>query len=127
MKTAVLIAEDNQMNQHLLIHQLKRLEVTDVVLVDDGVAALKWLEHNECAVLLADCLMPNMGGYELARNIRLREKGTDKHLHIIAISACATEDDKHLCFEAGMDQHISKPIQLAQLRIALSPWVKISS
>lgn len=120
----ILIAEDNEMNQQLLIQQLKFLGVTEVEVVNDGLAALEWLAHKQCDLLLVDCQMPRMNGYDLAKAIRKNEIRSGLHLPIIALSACAMESDQELCVFAGMDHHLSKPVQLAELRQVLSTWMK---
>lgn len=118
----ILIAEDNEMNQQLLIQQLKFLRVTEIAVVNDGLAALAWLADKKCDLLLVDCQMPRMNGYDLARSIRRSEIQSGIHLPIVALSACAMESDQKLCMLAGMDHHLSKPVQLAELRQVLSRW-----
>lgn len=120
----ILIAEDNEMNQQLLTQQLQFLGITEVEVVNDGLSALEWLEHRQCDLLLVDCQMPRMNGYELAKAIRQKESESGRHLPIVALSACAMESDKELCALAGMDHHLSKPIQLAELRQILATWMK---
>lgn len=119
----ILVVEDNQMNQHLIVRQLARIGVTDVVLQADGVDALQWLQENRCRLVLADCQMPRMDGYELARRIREAESGTSEHLPIVAMTASVLDEDRKRCLRSGMDGHISKPLQLDTLRVALQPWL----
>ena len=119
----IVVVEDNEMSQQLIVHQLKRIGLVDVKVLSNGADAIAWLSNNECAVVLADCQMPTMDGYEMARRIRQAEKLTGKHVNIIAITAGAMDADKALCFEAGMDGYLSKPTQIATIREALAPWI----
>jgi CheY-like chemotaxis protein len=119
----ILIVEDNQMNQLLLVRQLARLGHTDVVVVGNGVEALDWLASHTPCLILTDCQMPVMDGYELARQVRQREYRSGLHTPVIALSAGVMDDDRALCYEAGMDDHVAKPTQLATLERALRPWL----
>jgi CheY-like chemotaxis protein len=119
----VLVVEDNAMNQKLLVRQLARLGHANVVVVGDGVEALEWLSQHACSLVLTDCQMPRMGGCELARRIREREYRSGLHTPVIALSAGVLEEDKARCLEAGIDNHIAKPAQLATLDRALRPWL----
>lgn len=123
----VLVVEDNEMNQHLILRQLQRVGFAHVALVGNGVDALDWLEKNQCMFIIADCQMPVMDGYEMTRQIRLREKATGQHLHIIALTASVMDDDRERCAAAGMDGHISKPTQIATLQEILQKWLPTKS
>ena len=119
----VLVVEDNEMNQQLVLRQLQRIGFAQVALVGNGIDALAWLEQHECLFVIADCQMPVMDGYEMTRQIREREKATGQHLHIIALTASVMDEDRERCAEAGMDDHISKPTQIATLRTVLEQWL----
>lgn len=123
MTLPILVVEDNQMNQLLLVRQLARLGYGNVVVVGNGLEALVWLADNRCSVVLTDCQMPHMDGYDMTRRIRQRELQTGKHTPVIALSAAVLDEDRTSCFDAGMDDHVSKPIQLATLERALRPWL----
>jgi two-component system, sensor histidine kinase and response regulator len=119
----ILVVEDNSMNQYLLVRQLARLGHTDVVVVGNGEDALRWLDHNRCRVVLTDCQMPVMDGYRMTRTIREREYRSGNHTPVIALSAGVLADDRSRCLDAGMDDHVAKPAQLATLERALRPWL----
>ena len=121
---SILVVEDNGMNQRLLVRQLARLGHTDVAVVGNGADALRWLEHNECRVVLTDCQMPVMDGYHMTRTIREREYQSGYHTPVIALSAGVMADDRMRCLEAGMDDHVAKPAQLDALERALRPWLR---
>ena len=119
----VLVVEDNEMNQQLLLRQLQRAGFAQVVLASNGAEALAWLDQNACLFVIADCQMPEMDGYEMTRQIRLCEQTTGQHLQIIALTASVMDDDRERCAAAGMDDHISKPTQIAILREKLQQWL----
>ncbi len=119
----IALVEDNEMSQRLIAFQLQRIGFDQVTVFDNGVDALAWLAENDCALLLTDCQMPRMNGYEMTRLVREREKTSGAHLAIIAITASAMEEDKALCIEAGMDGYLAKPIQMMAIRAALAPWL----
>lgn len=121
--STILIVEDNEMNHRLLVKQLARLGITDVAIAVNGIAALAWLEQHTCTLVLADCQMPIMDGYEMTRRIRACEQHTGDRLAIVALSAGVMQEDKDVCLQAGMDGHIAKPAQLDTLRRALAPWL----
>jgi len=119
----ILIVEDNEMNQRLLVRQLARLGITDVAVAANGIEALDWLARHSCALVLADCQMPGMDGYEMTRRIRAYERHDGPRLPIIALSAGVMQGDKAVCIEAGMDDHVAKPAQLEILRTTLTAWL----
>jgi two-component system sensor histidine kinase/response regulator len=123
----ILVVEDNEMNQHLILRQLQRVGFAHVALVGNGVDALAWLEKNQCLLIIADCQMPLMDGYEMTRQIRVREKATGQHLHIIALTASVMDDDRERCAAAGMDGYISKPTQISNLQEILQKWLPTKS
>ena len=110
----ILLAEDNRINQKLAVNLLKK-RGHRVSVANNGEEVLKALERNKFDVILMDVQMPRMDGFEATRTIRTREEGTDERIPIIAMTAHAMKGDRDRCLAAGMDQYISKPINMNQL------------
>ncbi len=110
----VLVAEDNAVNQKLVVHLLKRRGHRPVT-VANGQEALAALERQPFDAVLMDVQMPKMSGLEATRAIRQREGSTGAHLPIVAMTAHALKGDRERCLEAGMDAYLAKPIHAAEL------------
>ena len=108
-KMRILVAEDNIPNQKLLFMMLTKMGYK-VNIVNNGKEAIESLQHNKYDIVLMDVHMPEMDGFEATRIIREKEKDSDRHIPIIAITADAMSDDKERCIKAGMDDYISKPV-----------------
>ena len=106
----VLLAEDNAVNQKLASRLLEKRGHT-VTLANDGREAVELVKAGEFDVVLMDVQMPNMSGLEATAAIRDLERGTGRHVPIVAMTAHAMRGDQQRCLEAGMDDYVSKPIQ----------------
>jgi PAS domain S-box-containing protein len=118
----ILIAEDNHTNRIVIAKQLDYLGVS-YDMAEDGEAALAALAAKPYALLLADCHMPKLDGYALTRRLRDSERGSGKHLPVIALTANALSGDRENCLAAGMDDYLAKPVTLACLEAALRQWL----
>ena len=116
----VVVAEDNVVNQRLIQLQLKKLGVVADI-VSNGREALAALERKTYDVVLMDCQMPEMDGYEATRTVR--RGGRHPRLRIIAMTANAMQGDRERCLEAGMDEYLSKPTRIEDLRLALERFL----
>ena len=112
----ILVAEDNLVNQKVALLQLKSLGYTADI-ANDGIEALKALEVVPYDVILMDCQMPNMDGYAATREIR---RIHTRPILIVAMTASAMRGDREKCLAAGMDDHISKPVNCVRLGRLLS-------
>lgn len=108
----ILLAEDNFFNQVVAGEILRRLGC-EVIVVANGREAIEALDRYQVDVVLMDVQMPEIDGIEATRKIRAKE--TDRHIPIIALTAHAFAEDRVRCFEAGMDEHIAKPISRSEL------------
>jgi CheY-like chemotaxis protein len=120
---AILVAEDNAINRAVILAQLNKLGYQPVA-VADGKAACATLRAGCFALVLMDCQMPVMDGYEATRNIR---RSLQSQIPIIALTASAMAPDKERCLQAGMDDYLAKPVDLPQLAAVLAKWVRVSS
>lgn len=115
----ILVAEDNPTNLKVTLGQLKQLGYT-ADLAGNGKEALESAKAISYDVILMDCQMPEMDGYESTRLLREHEKAAGAPAaHIIALTANAMQGDRERCLEAGMNDYISKPVRLANLQNAL--------
>jgi signal transduction histidine kinase/CheY-like chemotaxis protein len=105
----VLLAEDNVVNQRLAASVLRR-RGHHVTIADNGRDALAVLDREQVDVVLMDVQMPEMGGLEATAAIRTRERGTDRHVPIVAMTAHAMKGDRERCLDAGMDEYLTKPL-----------------
>jgi signal transduction histidine kinase/CheY-like chemotaxis protein/HPt (histidine-containing phosphotransfer) domain-containing protein len=117
----ILVAEDNETNRKVILHQLGLLGYAADV-TGDGREALKRWESGDYALLLTDLHMPEMDGYDLSLTIRSGEAGK-RRLPIVALSANALKGEAERCRAAGMDDYLSKPAQLADLKAMLEKWL----
>jgi signal transduction histidine kinase/ActR/RegA family two-component response regulator len=117
----VLVAEDNSVNQMVASAMLKRLGIR-ADLVENGLEAVAAVEQGGYDLVLMDCRMPVMDGYEACRVIREREAGT-RHTPIIAMTASAIVGDRELCLAVGMDDYLAKPVRLGDLGSVLRRWL----
>ena len=122
----VLLAEDNVVNQKLTTEFVKKLG-HEVVVVDDGYAVLSATKRQSFDLILMDVQMPGMDGIEATAEIRRAERISGRHLPIVAITAHAMKGDKERCFQAGMDDYLSKPMRLGSLQTVLERWAAAKS
>jgi PAS domain S-box-containing protein len=121
----LLLAEDNAVNQQVALAILK-IEGYQVTVAKSGVEALEAYSKSTFDLILMDCHMPEMDGFEATRNIRQMQKQSNaKHIPIIALTANAMQQDRDECLNAGMDDHLSKPYTRLQMRAMLDRWLPL--
>lgn len=120
----ILVAEDNEINQKVIRQQLNLLGYAADI-ANDGVEALKRLQQCNYGLLLTDLHMPEMDGFDLTKKIRAAE-AWQKHLPIVALTANALKGEKEHCLSVGMDDYLSKPVQLDDLHSLLEKYLPSS-
>ena len=120
----ILLVEDNTVNQDIVIGLLKE-KVASLDVVENGEEALNLLEEKDFDLVLMDCQMPVMDGYETTKRIRKQEKFVD--LPIIAMTANVMKEDVEKVLSVGMNDHIGKPIDFDLVLSTLSKWLKASN
>jgi CheY-like chemotaxis protein len=115
----VLVVEDNPVNRMVAIGMLEGLGCV-VETAEDGVVALEMMAQRDFDVVLMDVQMPRMDGYAATRELRLRER--DGRIPVIALTAAAVEGERERCLASGMDDFLTKPIDLSALRTVLNRW-----
>jgi CheY-like chemotaxis protein/HPt (histidine-containing phosphotransfer) domain-containing protein len=116
----ILIADDAMVNQKVVTNQLKYLGYNDVTCVMNGVEVLQALEKHNYDVILMDCIMPELDGYQTSQMIRQRTNG-DKPI-IIAMTANALGEERQKCLAVGMNDYLVKPLELVSLEQILHYW-----
>jgi len=119
-----LVLEDRLVNQTIIQRQLKKLDMTCTI-AGDGVVGLEKLAAGSYDLILCDCSMPEMNGYDFTRIVRKREseRSDGSRIPIIAMTANAFREDREKCFDAGMDDFISKPVTMHRLASVLAVWL----
>jgi PAS domain S-box-containing protein len=119
----VLLVEDNVINQRVALSMLERLGLT-ADLAQDGYEALAAVDRHHYDLILMDCQMPQMDGFETSAELRRREAQDGRPRSVIvALTANAMQGDRDRCVAAGMDDYLPKPVKLARLREVLGHWL----
>ena len=125
---ALLLVEDNLVNQAVALGILKKLLGYDnITVANNGKEAVDAWAQNHFDLILMDCHMPEMDGFQAAREIRKREAASGKRVPIIALTANAMAQDREDCVNAGMDDHLGKPFSRKQIQEILDRWMPETS
>jgi len=122
-KIDILIAEDNEVNQIVFTQSLESFTNYSFKIAPNGKIALELFQQLKPDLILMDVSMPVMNGHDATRKIREVEKELGKHTPIIGVTAHAITNDKEKCFEAGMDDYLSKPISPKALIEKITKWL----
>ncbi len=117
----VLVVEDNVINQRVAVRMLQKLGY-DADIAESGTTALRMSQREQYALMLMDCQMPEMDGFETTQAIRTVE-GEAHHTVIVAMTANSLEGDRERCLAATMDDYLSKPLTLMALEAVLKKWI----
>ena len=119
----VLLVEDNLTNQDVISTQLKLLGY-GVCVAGNGIEGLEKWQNGGFDLILSDCHMPEMDGFEMVETLRSREAGNGKpHIPIIAITANAQKSEADKCRASGMDDFLAKPVALSELKQTVDRWL----
>jgi two-component system sensor histidine kinase/response regulator len=122
----ILLVEDNLINQQVALGILQ-IQGYTVTVVNNGKEALDAHAQGAFDLVLMDCHMPEMDGFEATREIRVRERTMGKRVPIVALTANAMAQDREACLKAGMDDHLSKPFSMLTLQNMLDKWMPQSA
>jgi two-component system sensor histidine kinase/response regulator len=120
----VLVAEDNKVNQRLVVRMLEK-RGHRVVVADNGREALDVLVKDTFDLVFMDVQMPEVDGFEATAEIREREKGTGRHQVVVALTAHAMKGDRERCLAGGMDAYLTKPIRPPELDEILEKYLAL--
>ncbi len=124
----ILLAEDNVVNQKVALQLLRNKLGYHAELASNGKEALKLLEGSDYDMVLMDCQMPELDGYETTRVIRNENSAVRNHkIPIVAMTANAMKGDREKCIEAGMDDYLAKPINSATLKEVIAKNLKLEA
>jgi CheY-like chemotaxis protein len=118
-----MLVEDDKVNQMVIQKYLSRLGF-QITTVENGLEAVSEFKKQQFDIILMDIQMPLMDGYKATSIIRAIEMDQGTHIPIIALTAYAMSKDRDKCLEAGMDDYISKPIDLGLLMITIKKWIE---
>ncbi len=118
----ILLAEDNVVNQKVAVRMLQKAGYSCDI-AGNGQEALKALKLAAYDLVLMDCHMPKMDGWQATREIREQEQSGSGRIPIIAMTANAMEGDRQACLDAGMDDYVSKPVRFERLVDSIESWV----
>lgn len=122
----ILVAEDNAINVKVIQVILTKMGYKSDA-VGNGIDAISALKTKQYDLVLMDCQMPEMDGFEASRKIRASEvNGSTRRIPIIALTANAMKGDREACIDAGMDDYVAKPIQIADLKQKLEQWLELN-
>lgn len=124
-RAKILLVEDNIINQELTTILIKKIGL-DVDIASNGREAVEKFQTNTYGLILMDIQMPEMNGIEATMKIRELEKNTGNRMTIIAMTAYAIEGDREKCYEAGMDEYLSKPLKIDELYGLIRKTLKIT-
>jgi CheY-like chemotaxis protein len=116
----ILVAEDDLTNQ-MVIEGMLKSKGFEVDIAPSGLEVLELLENRRYDLILMDCHMPDLDGYETTRRIRTAE-GSARHIPILALTASVLPEDRQRCLDAGMDDYMAKPIHMLTLWDMLQKW-----
>ncbi len=125
-KIRVLLAEDHIPNQAFMKKLFQRMNIVSFDIAENGAQALETWGKNNYDLVITDCHMPEMSGFDLAMAIREKESVSGGHAPIIAMTADAMVGSRERCLNAGMDDFITKPINPDELEMILSRWFIMS-
>ena len=123
LRRRILVVEDNVVNQKVILRQLQKLGFAGEA-VGNGLEALDALERIAYDLVLMDCQMPEMDGYEATAEIRRRDAAAKRHTPVVALTASASDSDRERCLSAGMDDFISKPVRTEEISLLLLKWLR---
>jgi CheY-like chemotaxis protein/HPt (histidine-containing phosphotransfer) domain-containing protein len=118
----ILLADDNIVNQEVALRMLEKLGCI-VDTADNGRQAVDMHRSAAYELILMDCQMPELDGYQATEQVRALEHGTVTHTPVIALTACTAQDEQDKCIACGMDDFLSKPIRPQALKEALARWL----
>ena len=120
----ILLVEDNQVNQKVALKVLSKIGLAADI-ANNGREAIQILEQNPYDLVLMDCQMPEMDGYDATRHIRSTDqKNPNQAIPIIAMTANAMKGDREKCINAGMNDYIAKPIDIETLSTTINKWIR---